>query len=74
MPALVIAFWVSAPQRLPFECFLEKLGKASLESYLLNIYVLALMRDAFGWVGGHRGLSHCNCDINGRCVAFAPCT
>lgn len=51
MPALVIAFWVSAPQRLPFECFLEKLGKASLESYLLNIYVLALMRDAFGWAG-----------------------
>lgn len=51
MPALVIAFWVSAPQRLPFECFLEKLDKASLESYLLNIYVLALMRDAFGWAG-----------------------
>ena len=27
------------------------LGKVSLESYLLNIYVLALMRDAFGWAG-----------------------
>lgn len=51
LPALVIAFWGSAPQELPFERFLEKLGQASLESYLLNIYVLAFMRDAFGWAG-----------------------
>lgn len=30
---------------------LTRLGAASLESYLFNIYLLALFRDAFGWGG-----------------------
>lgn len=49
LPAMLIAFWVSGFRQLPLEDFFEKLGEASLESYLLNIYVLAFMRDVFGW-------------------------
>lgn len=51
LPAMIIAFWVLGFRRLPLEDFFEKLGEASLESYLLNIYVLAFMRDVFGWGG-----------------------
>lgn len=64
LPAMLIAFWVSGSRQLPLEVFFEKLGEASLESYLLNIYVLAFMRDVFGWGGGSwlsRGL--CGCDF-----------
>lgn len=51
LPAILIAFWVSGFRQLPLEGFFEKLGEASLESYLLNIYMLAFMRDVFGWGG-----------------------
>ena len=64
LPAMLIAFWVSGFHQLPLEVFFEKLGEASLESYLLNIYVLAFMRDVFGWGGGSwlsRGF--CGCDF-----------
>lgn len=51
LSAMVIAFWVSGFRQLPFEGFFEKLGEASLESYLFNIFMLAFMRDVFGWPG-----------------------
>lgn len=57
LPALLIAFWVSGFHQLPLEGLFEKLGEASLESYLLNIYVLAFMRDVFGWGGGFLAIS-----------------
>ena len=41
---LLVARFVRGP-------WLSGLGAASLESYLFNVYLLALFRDAFGWSG-----------------------
>ena len=51
LPALILTFWFAAIPRMPFERFFTALGEASLESYLLNVLLLALMRDVFGWYG-----------------------